>query len=350
MPIKQNAALIAGSLAVLLTACERGSESRITAAATSERQLSRIEELQASYENPRDGRVFVVAHRGCWSAAPENSVQAVQNCIDMGVEVVEIDVQLTKDRELVVNHDADLLNQAGVDGRIAEMTLAELKEVRLFERDGSPDEINGKRLVTNYRVPSLREIFEVAKGQIMINLEIKSSGFGFEETFDASVSLAREMGVENHILWKIPASNREYSAEIAGNFKGSLSAATPANTITTLLDTEGLNYVTPIIRDGDRDFTDQIGDFKSDNIIGFEIVTPDLGYWPLDESGRVVGWEKYRYMAIAVLPHWSGHLSDDVGMYDPDASWGRLIDMGVDLVMTDRPEQLIAYLEERGLR
>ena len=48
---------------------------------------------------------MVVSHRGDWRNAPENSIQAFRNCIDMGVDMVELDLKKTKDGVLVLMHD-----------------------------------------------------------------------------------------------------------------------------------------------------------------------------------------------------------------------------------------------------
>ena len=52
-----------------------------------------------------DSDIMVVSHRADWRNAPENSLQGIQNCIDMGVDMVEIDLKKTKDGHLVLIHD-----------------------------------------------------------------------------------------------------------------------------------------------------------------------------------------------------------------------------------------------------
>ena len=54
---------------------------------------------QALYE---EGKVSVISHRGDWRNTPENSIRAIQNCIDLGVNMVEIDIKKTKDNELIL--------------------------------------------------------------------------------------------------------------------------------------------------------------------------------------------------------------------------------------------------------
>ena len=61
--------------------------------------------LRANLLDKNNHSVMVVSHRGDWRNAPENSLQAIQNCIDMGVDMVEVDLKKTKDGHLIVMHD-----------------------------------------------------------------------------------------------------------------------------------------------------------------------------------------------------------------------------------------------------
>ena len=172
----------------------------------------------------------------------------------------------------------------------------------------------------------------------MINLEIKTDQIhSFDEVFNRSADLAKKLGVEDHVFWKLPSASRHGTGNV------------PANNRYESTDVEGLSYVMPIIWKSDRDFETQLRDFDGAALHGFEIVSDDVNYWPV-ENGRIIGSGQYRYMGIAVLPQWSGGLSDDRALKEPGETWGRLVDLGFDLIMTDRPEQLINYLENRGLR
>ena len=66
---------------------------------------NRIAEIRENLLGNYSDRVLVVSHRADWRNAPENSLQGIQNCIDMGVDMVEIDLKKTKDGHLVVMHD-----------------------------------------------------------------------------------------------------------------------------------------------------------------------------------------------------------------------------------------------------
>jgi glycerophosphoryl diester phosphodiesterase len=78
----------------------------------------------------------IIAHRGGAGMALENSATAFKKAVKLGVDSIELDVHLTKDRHLVVNHDASLSRTSGDPRRIANCTWDELKDVKL--KDGSP--------------------------------------------------------------------------------------------------------------------------------------------------------------------------------------------------------------------
>ena len=75
--------------------------------------------------------LIVVALRADRRNAPENSLQGIQNCIDMGVDMVDIDLKKTKDGHLVLMHDKLINRTMNGKGRPEDYTLAELKALRL---------------------------------------------------------------------------------------------------------------------------------------------------------------------------------------------------------------------------
>jgi hypothetical protein len=106
--------------------------------------------------------VLVVAHRGDWRNAPENSLPAIQNCIDMGLDMVEIDVRETLDEQLILMHDSTVNRTTNGSGSVSGMTLAQIKVLCLRMDDGT---------LTNLQVPTLSEAMIVARGRIMVNLD-----------------------------------------------------------------------------------------------------------------------------------------------------------------------------------
>lgn len=74
----------------------------------------------------------VIAHRGASGDAPENTLAAIALAVRQGADRVEVDVHATRDGEVVVHHDADLLRTAGDPRSIGSLTLAELRGVRVY--------------------------------------------------------------------------------------------------------------------------------------------------------------------------------------------------------------------------
>lgn len=109
-----------------------------------------------------DAYVMVASHQGDWRNAPENSIQAIKNCISMGVDIVEIDVQMTKDSILVLMHDKTLDRTTNGTGEVLEWTYDSLETLGLR---------NGLRRVTKHKIPTLEEAMIAAKGKILVNID-----------------------------------------------------------------------------------------------------------------------------------------------------------------------------------
>ncbi len=101
---------------------------------------------------------IVVAHRGASDRAPENTLLAFEEAIQLGAQMFELDVHETLDNQLVCIHDYDVSRTTDGAGLVSEMTLAELLELDAGE---------------GQRIPLLREALELAKGRAQVNIELK---------------------------------------------------------------------------------------------------------------------------------------------------------------------------------
>jgi glycerophosphoryl diester phosphodiesterase len=112
------------------------------------------------------GTTRCIAHRGFSGAAPENTLAAVRAAIDIGADMAEVDVSLSADRRIVVMHDDTIDRTTNGSGEVVRFTLAELRELDAgsWFDPGFSDE----------RIPTLEEVFAVAKNRILVNVEIKS--------------------------------------------------------------------------------------------------------------------------------------------------------------------------------
>ncbi|MCH5375240.1 MAG: glycerophosphodiester phosphodiesterase family protein [Planctomycetes bacterium] len=105
------------------------------------------------------------AHRGgAVPGYPENCIETFEHTIRHAFSILEIDLQYTRDGHIVLNHDATLERTTTGTGRVVERTLKELKELRLKDRDGN---------VTEYRMPTLDEALQWARGKTIVILDKK---------------------------------------------------------------------------------------------------------------------------------------------------------------------------------
>ena len=112
--------------------------------------------------------IEVAAHRGNWAAYPENTMPAYKSAYDVGADMIELDLHMTKDGEIVLIHDGDLKRTADVEGKIRELTLEEIKRADVGIKKG--EEFRGTR------VPTLKELCELAvkmDNKMQFNFEFK---------------------------------------------------------------------------------------------------------------------------------------------------------------------------------
>ena len=111
--------------------------------------------------------MIVTAHRGASHAAPENTLSAMAAAVEAGAEFAELDVRLTADGQVVLMHDRTLDRTTNGTGDLWDFSMDELRALEAGswfseEFDGEP-------------IPTLREVMRFAKGQLKLNIEIKTS-------------------------------------------------------------------------------------------------------------------------------------------------------------------------------
>ncbi len=114
--------------------------------------------------------VLVIAHRGFSGTAPENTLGAFKKALDLGVDMIELDVHLSKDGEVVVIHDDTLNRTTNGKGKVAEYTLKELKQL------DAGSFFNPR--FSGERIPTLKEVLALVKGQVPLNIELKKGDMG----------------------------------------------------------------------------------------------------------------------------------------------------------------------------
>ena len=136
---------------------------------------------------------LVWAHRGASGYAPENTLAAFQKAVDLGADGVELDIQLTKDDQIVVIHDEMIDRTSDGKGWVKDYTLEELRA------------FNYNRTKPEYKhadIPTMREVFELLKPTgLFINIEIKTGVVFYEKIEEKILALTKEMGMEDRVCY-----------------------------------------------------------------------------------------------------------------------------------------------------
>ncbi|MBR3164489.1 glycerophosphoryl diester phosphodiesterase membrane domain-containing protein [Candidatus Saccharibacteria bacterium] len=125
----------------------------------------------------------LIGHRAGGAEAPENTVRGIEVAYELGATGCEIDIQRTKDGHYVVNHDSDFSRVAGVDKTPAEMTLDEIKQLRV---DGEP-------------IPTLEETLEASRDKVTLYVELKGDTAD-EQMADDAVRIIKEYNMQNQAV------------------------------------------------------------------------------------------------------------------------------------------------------
>jgi glycerophosphoryl diester phosphodiesterase len=297
--------------------------------AQSARAQDRADLIRRKLDDPRGG-VFVVAHRGCHNpvpaqglpAVPENSLAALEKCVTLGVDMMETDIRRSKDGVLVIMHDPTVDRTTNGSGRVADLTWAQLKVLRLRQNFGG---LMAPQL-TDQHVSSLDELLAAAKGRIMINLDIK------EAIYPQVIAAAVRDGVADQVVVKSvvdteepPLADRQPYAQVPympilfshpGRDPGEL-AKIAAVQVSGARRPPAIELV----------FLDQ-PQFEAVRALARKA---DVRLW--DNTLTGVG-------VVSVF-----ELGGDIDALRDPAAWGRWIDQGVTVFQTDEPAPLLDYLK-----
>jgi glycerophosphoryl diester phosphodiesterase len=117
---------------------------------------------------------LVVAHRGASAQAPENTMEAFRLGVGAGADAIELDVHLTADGQLAVIHDDTLDRTTDRTGRVAELTMDQIREADAGATFARPDDAGLPYAGEGLRVPTLPEVLEWLPDDIGLVVEIKA--------------------------------------------------------------------------------------------------------------------------------------------------------------------------------
>jgi glycerophosphoryl diester phosphodiesterase len=163
----------------------------------------------------------VIGHQGSCANTPGNTLAGARQAIKAGAHVTEIDARTTKDGILVCLHDAEVDRTTDGKGKIADLTWADVKKL-----DAG---IKFDAKFKGERVPTLREVLELAKGKIMVMIDLKEDS---EEYAKNVAALVRAHGEPKRVVLGIR------SVEHAKQFRKLLPDARQIGLVPTVDDIE----------------------------------------------------------------------------------------------------------------
>lgn len=256
--------------------------------------------LNDFYNKPE--RVLVASHRAAHNHYPENSIAAMKEAIRLGVDIIETDVRETKDGVLVIMHDKNIDRTTTGKGNVADLTYAQLQQYFLLF-DGKP---------TTEKIPTFEEALDIVKGKIMLDIDYKADG---ERAARSTTKLLRKKKIENQTLFFL-YDYKDAAAlyKMNPHLRFMTRTYNHADVDSVLL----MTLPVPAIHADDKFYNDSLM-----NVIR--------------EKGKRV---------------WMNALNkyDDMEKSKKDSGFDSLLQMKyTNVIQTDLPGELIAYLQRKGL-
>lgn len=263
------------------------------------------------FNNPK--YVTIAAHRGDWRNHPENSIPAFKSCIDMGIDMIEIDVQRTKDGKLILMHDRTVDRCTNGKGKIEDMTYDEIQKLRLRPQHNAS--------ATRNHIPTLEEVLVLCKGKILINID---KGYDY---FQQVYELLEKTGTTDQVIIK-----SGYSLDKVKKENGSVL--------------DKVIYM-PIVNLNDKNAERSLDEFISIHPVAIECcigkfdANVDRMLQKIHDAGIKI-WINSIWASLC-----DGHDDDRaVELGEPDQSWGWILERGGTIIQTDRPQPLLQYLKK----
>ena len=115
----------------------------------------------------KDESTLIIGHRGSPTLVTENTIPSFKKAIDQGVDGLEFDIRLSKDKQIIIFHDATLKRLSNQTEKVSTLSLSELQSVELHKQKGQKEDTY---------IPSLKDVVPLLHQVKIINIEIKSDG------------------------------------------------------------------------------------------------------------------------------------------------------------------------------
>jgi glycerophosphoryl diester phosphodiesterase len=279
----------------------------------------RAERILEEINNPNSEYVVVISHRGDWRNYPENSIPAIESAIRMGVDIMELDVKMTKDSVLVLCHDQTINRTTNGKGRVSDITYDSLMTFRLKRSHGVTTD--------TLRMPTLRQALLCCKDRVLVNVD---HAYPY---YKEIVALTEELGVTGQVLMK-GKSSVDQVAEDMSRFESNL-------------------LYMPIIDINKPSGKNLFAEYQEKKVVplAYEVCWQQAD----DDLKECVATIRQTGSKLWVNTIWAslcgGYGNDDDAAFeaeDPADVYGQYMEMGVSMIQTDRPDLLIGYLRSIG--
>ena len=293
----------------------------IAAAFTASAQ-NRAERILRELRNPQSDYVAVISHRGDWRNWPENSIPAIESVIRMGVDIMELDLKLTKDSVLVLCHDKTINRTTSGKGKIAEITYDSIRRCCLRSGHGIK--------MPKYHMPTLAEALDVCRNRAMINID---KGYDY---YDQILPMLEERNMVEQVIIKDKKAPAKIEATLAKHKHNMIYmpiinyTAKKWEKHSVLFDQYLASDLHPLAYEMCWD-----GTLKGEQKQFDRVLASGARLWINTLWDSLCGGEKHGY-------------EDDRAVGHCDAIYGKVLKMGATMIQTDRPAMLIEYLNQKG--
>ncbi len=281
---------------------------------------NRAEKIVAEIHNPNSKKVVVASHRGDWRNYPENSIPAIESVIRMGVDIMELDLKMTKDSVLVLCHDRTIDRTTTGKGRVCDITYDSLMTFNLKRAHNVATD--------TLKMPTLRQALECCKDRIVVNVD---QGYEF---YDQVLAITEELGVTDQILIKGKKPLAVVNEKMAAHPHNMMYMP-----IIDILKPSGQKLFSEYMETGTVPLAYEVC---------YNQMTPEVA-----ECAKKVVATGSKLWINTLWPSLCGGVgNDDDAAYEcknPGEVYDQYINMGATMIQTDRPAYLIDYLRKKGL-
>ena len=259
----------------------------------------RISNILDEFHNASSKTVLVAAHRGAHMGNFENSLASIHKAINLGVDVVELDVRTTKDGFLVLMHDSKIDRTTTGKGKVEDLTLAKLRTFRLKAPYGR---------ISEETIPTFESALKIIKGKIMVDIDMKT------DNVKGMVEMVEKTGTNKYVFY---FDNDYHQLDAIKKMDRSAQIMPRAYTF-KMADSAVVRYAPPVVHIDPKFYTEELTEMLRKN---------NARVWinALGEPDAYIRYGKGEEVLETLLGN------------------------GANMIQTDEPEMLLQLLRYKGL-